>query len=449
MSVPYRTSNYSAYLNHVAALIGVDVGDFQSTELTFLNQFFNRALRKIWESQSWTDVCPFGEVRFPTNLLTYPNDYTQSAYWAITGANITAQALSNPMDARVTANSVLEAPNFTPNQHGFSQNVTFLPNQPYAISGWVRPNGRQFIQVSVNDGVNTYTSFFSLAQPSPSVGTAGGTGVFTANIQQAANGFLKWQLTFTSANTANSGSIGVFLSPDGVTTSYVTSSSVGAYFWGTTAFQTQNILPASFIIPWSQLGETAIDTVFSVWNNNPGGNFVPGRTNYLNTPNGIEIIGPTNAGAIYLYYRPQRPIFSGAAYNIADSYITGQSVQYTSTATLTNGEINYYSAIAPISPGQTPDMSPTLWSVTVIPYVMLEYCVFNAYADWLQTEGQAAKAQAMYAYAQTAMDDENDKQERQAGNIMPWRVNTHVTSQNRGMGYQGQIFSPSGSYFVN
>lgn len=225
MSVPYRVSNYSGFLSHISALIGVDQADLQTTELTFLNMFFNRAIRKIWESQSWMDVCPYGEVRFPTNQITYPNDYTQTANWTNTNLTIASQALANPLDARVTACSLLETS--ATGAHGISQNVTFLPNQPYSISGYVRPNGRQYIYISVSDGVSSFNSFYSLAQPSPAVGTTSGTGTFTANIQQSASGFLKWSMNLTSSNTANSGSIGVYISPDGVASSYAGNTSLG------------------------------------------------------------------------------------------------------------------------------------------------------------------------------------------------------------------------------
>ena len=442
-SVPYRTSSYGDYLNHVSALIGIDVGDLQATELTFLQLFFNRAIRKIWEMQNWTDLCPYGEVRFPTNLITYPNDYTQTSVWTASNVSVTSKALGNPLDNRTTANSVLET--VTSGLHGVSQNAVFLPQQPYNVSGYARPNGRNYLYVNVNDGGATYQCFFNLNSPG-SFGAITGTGTGAqVQIQQQAQGFYFWVMSFTASNTAGNGSVAVDLSPDGSTTVYGGNTALGAYFWGITAYLMQNILPAAYIIPWSQTGETAIDTVFSVWGNDPGGSFLPGRVNYNLTPNGIELIGPSSIGPVYTYYRPQRPVFSGNTLSLTANTASGTEVYYTTTA----GISDYYTCSQNITAGQTPDTNPTFFSVVPIPYVLFEYCVYNAYADWLGTEGQSTKAAAMYQYAQTCIDDENDKQERQSGNIMPWRVSTHVTSQNRGMGYIGQNFSPVGLFFVN
>ena len=97
----------------------------------------------------------------------------------------------------------------------------------------------------------------------------------------------------------------------------------------------------------------------------------------------------------------------------------------------------------------TPDTQPTYFQQVYIPYVFSSYLMWSAYADWLLAEGQAAKAQAAMATAQTFLDDENDKQERQNGNIMPWRVNTHLTSQDRGMGFVNQNYLPAGTFYIS
>lgn len=451
MSVPYRTTSYGNFLSHVSALIGVDQADFQSTELTFLNTFFNRAFRKIWEMQLWTDLCPYGEVRFPLNLVTDPN-LTQGSgtYATANGTTIAPLSFPNPLDNRTTAALVLETtPTAVHNvQYGFSgfQPSAFIPSQPYAVKGYAQPNGRNYLFVTVNDGGATYTCFFNLVPGAAIVGTIGGSGTPPqCAVQLSGNGYYVWSMAFTASTTAGVGSIQVGFSPDGATTSYAGNSAVGMYLWGTTCFLSQNILPASYYIPWTQLGETAIDSVFEVWATDPAGAFIPQRVSYRLNPNGIEIIGPSSLGGLYLYYRPQRPVFFGSVFNAALTYAAGNTMYYTSTA----GVLNYYTCLIATSAGQTPDTTPASWAVIPIPYVLFEYCVYNAYADWLGTEGQTAKSAAMFAYAQSCVDDENDRQERQNGVIQPWKVATHLTSQSRGMGYQGQNFSPSGTFYVN
>jgi hypothetical protein len=59
----------------------------------------------------------------------------------------------------------------------------------------------------------------------------------------------------------------------------------------------------------------------------------------------------------------------------------------------------------------------------------LDYCVYQAYADWLISEGQQDKATGMYAIAQKKMDDQFDKIERQMGQVPTMTVSTHLTSR--------------------
>lgn len=428
-----RTVAYSDYLNDVTALMGLTTSDLSSIETTQLNSFFNKAVRRIWETNNWPDLCPYGEVRFPTNLITYPNDLTQTSY-SITNGTVTAAAINNPLDNRVTASKLMETT--ATGLHGFSQTITCLPGQNYYASGYVRPNGENYIQVVANDGVTSYSSFFSLLTPGSS-GTTSGLNV-TNGIQQQANGFYYWNIAFTASSSASTGSVAVYLSPDGVTTSYAGSTSKGAYFWGNTMSAPTTNPPAQYVVPWEQIGENAIDVLFDAWNTNPGAFLPPYRVMYQATTSGLQIIGPSNVGPIYTWYRQRRPNFTGSTWNSSSTYTLGNQVYFTSSSTSSS---NYYSVLTSTSAGQSPDTNPSSFSVLNIPYIFHEYIRHSAYADWLEIEGQFLKAQAMRAYAQSFIDDETDRMERQQGQIMPWKVYTHVTSQNRGLGYLGQNFN--------
>lgn len=440
-----RTSNYSDYLTDVTALMGIELADIQTPELVILNSRFNRAIRKIWEASNWLDVCPYGEVRFPSNVLSYPNDLSQTAYWTASGLTVTANAVNNPLDNRTTASKILETA--VSGIHAVSQPGQFYPSLPYQVTGWAAPAGRQWLSVAVNDGASSYTSFYNVL--TGVVGSSTGSTVQTS-IQRQSNGFYKWALTFTSSSSASLGSVTVGTSPDGVNTTFSGSSTLGLNTWGNTCYLQQNLLPAAYNIPFFQLGETPIDAIFTITANDPGGSLQPYLVNYNLTPTGAELIGPTSTGPVYLYYRQQRPIYSGQTWNSSSTYTAGTTVNpttlyYTNTA----GVSNYYNVIISTSAGQNPDTNPANFSVLQIPYAFEQYCVFNAFADWLLVEGQTAKATAMYEYAQTVFDDQADIQERQLGAIMPWRVYTHVTSQNRGLGYVGQNFSLTGTAILN
>lgn len=434
-----RVSNYSDYLQNVTALIGIDQADLGSTEQVFLNTFFNKALRDIWERNSWTDLCPYGEVRFPVNLVPYPNDLTQSN-WTIISGTAASSSIANPLDNRVTASLLTESA--TTAQHGFSQTFTAIPGVSYQASGYFRPRGDGYIQATLTDGVSSWTAMYSGV--SGAVVTSAGSGI-TTGIQMQANGFYYWSISAQSVTGALNGRLTINLSPDGVTTTYTGNGTNGAYFWGNTACTPNSTIPAAYYIPWEQAGESAFDVVYEAWTTDPGSFLAPYRADYNLTPNGVELIGPTNTGPVYMYYRYRRPLFTGATFASGTAYSSSTTVYYTSTV---SGNSNYYTSTSGTSAGQSPDTNPTLWNLLSIPYVFFEYIVYSAYADWLLTEGQTAKAQAMMQTASMYLDNESDRLERQQGDIQPWKVYTHLTSQNRGLGYVGQNFN-AGTATIN
>lgn len=431
LSSQTRTADYSDYLNSVSSLIGVEIADLQTSELAILNTYFNRAKRKIWEMSNWVDICRYGEARFPTNLITYPNDQTQTAYWTATNATVAAQAVANPLDNRVTACKITETS--ATGTHGVSQAASFIPYYPYAVSAYVRPAGRTWAYLNVSDGSSSYTTFFNLVQ-NATVGTVTGTGC-TAAVQSVANGFYLISMAFTASASAGTGSIGLQTATSGTVLSFAGNSALGLYTWGVTGSQTANGLPQTFTIPWVQLGENPIDAggLFDCWPNNPLVTVPTARWTYKPTADGINLIGCLQANPAFLYYRFAQPVFQGSTYSSSSTYAAGVTVYFTNSSSVSN----YYTSLTAITAGQSPEASPTLWQVMQIPYVFFEYIVYNSYGDWLQVEGQAAKAGMMYQYAQSCIDDEADKQERQLGDIMPVRVYTHNTSQQRGGGYTG------------
>lgn len=439
-----RVSQYSDFLNDVSALIGVQQSTLQSAELTLLNSFFNRAIRKIWEMNNWPDLSPYGEVRWPVNLISLPNDLTATS-WTLSNTTATETALANPLDNRVTASKLLESTSAT-TSFSYSQTFSCIPNTQYAASGYARPNGRNFLIVSLNDSTTSYQASFALN--SSSIATAITTSqALTLGIQTQANGFYYWSLSATSASGATgTGSLTVNLSADGVTTTYAGSTSSGIYSWGVTVGNPNSLIPAAYYIPWEQNGEAAIDVLFDAWSTDPGSFLPPYRLDYAITSSGIELIGPTTIGPVYTHYRYRRPLFQGNSWSSTTAYTSGQTFQFTSSST---GYTNYYTVgSAGSQTNQSPDTNPSLFSVITIPYIFLQYCVWSSYADWLEVEGQTMKAQAIRSKADDFIADETDRMERQQGVQMPWKVYTHLTSQNRGLGYVGQNFN-AGTATIN
>lgn len=70
-----RTSDYSDFLVRMGGFIGVDSGNFTTQELTRLNGFFQKNIRKIWETTFWPEVCLL-ESRTPN--ASYAISYEQA-----------------------------------------------------------------------------------------------------------------------------------------------------------------------------------------------------------------------------------------------------------------------------------------------------------------------------------------------------------------------------------
>lgn len=440
-----RTANYSDFLSSTASLVGVDQSTLQSTELTFLNTYFNKAIRKVWEASNWTDICPNGEARFPQNLITYPNDFSQTGTWTSVGATVTPNALANPLDARTNASLIQE--DTSTGSHGVGCTFGNIPSSSFQVSGYARPytaTGDNYIIVELGNGTDLGLLAFNLTNCTCTTTFSSGAGVFSPSISQQQLGYSKWSIQFNASASSSIGNIGllqIVMSNSSSSVTTVGNTNRGIYAYGTTISNPASMVPAVNIVPWEQPGEAKIDVSFATQSGNPGAYLPPSESGTLLTPNGIQILGPTSCGPVYLHYRYRRPNYMGNTLNLASGYASSTTVYYTTST----GSGNFYCTTTTTTPAQTPESNPSSFQILEIPYVFFEYCVYSAYGDWLEVEGQSGKAQSMREFAQSFIDDEHDRQERQQGNVMPWRVYTHVTSQNRGLGYLGSNYNPVGA----
>lgn len=433
-----QTKNYSDFLSRTASMIGLPVSGMTADELTFLNGYFNTNSSVAWVESSWTDFCPFGEARFAGNQFSYTNDTSKGAYWTATNLSVTANALLNPVDYRLTAAKELET--VTNGQHGVSQVITYTPNAVYIMSRYARTIGGRYLYMVANDSVTTYSAFFNLLTGV----VVSSSNVSSPTITQQGNGFWLCQFTFTANAAANVGTAGYQMSSDGSTLSYVGDVTKGMYSWGNLLQQTTFATPAAFVIPYEQLGETAIDTVYNVYATNPVNASYPLNQTYTLVTNGVQLIGAqgtnqtyygygfTNFPApivnpVFLYYRPIPNIYYGSTYSASATYAVGDVIQYTNSASV----INYYTCIVATSAGQNPTTAPNSWSLNVIPEVLFNYICAKSYADWLRMDGQTDKAENQDQKAEELLNDQIDNQEREQGAIPPMRVSTHSTSQVR------------------
>jgi hypothetical protein len=436
-----RIVPYNRYLRGVCALVGIPSDEIPSDVAATLNQNFNTAMKGMWNEAQWLpDICPYGEARIVGNVLTYPNNLAQTAYWTATALTATGNNMSNPADGRVTATRLLET--VANSAHKMVQSsISFLPGVSYLAEAYIRPNGRTWTQLSVYDGDTTHSAFFQLT----STGTVGTTvNATTTNIGVQPNGFYLVQMAFTSSDSATSaGTYTVSASTDGSTLSYAGDITKGLYSWGVQLQQTSQVPQTAAILEWDQTGETEIDSIFFVWKTNPVATSYPIEQGYEIVPAGVQLINGTfwnyyvngvnqnttyglaTANPVWINYRKVMPYYYGDTYDATASYAVDEQVYFVNSS----DEGDFYKCIAAASAGDTPETDPDKWELLPIYDAFLQYAIYQSYGDWLISDGQMDKAQAAYAVARSKMDTEADKMERQQGQVMPTRISTHLTSR--------------------
>lgn len=433
--------SYTAFLKNWGALVGVPV-DRISTELeASVRPLFNAAMRSIWESGPWLENTPRAEARFVGDKLSYPNDLTKASYWTLTSATATANSLVNPIDGRMTATKLMEAATTT--FHRAAQTIDIVQNTSYTFSVYARPNGRSWIYLIFSDGINGNTAFFNIS--TGAVGAITGIGA-TSNIGQMASGYYLCQLSVTTSATANpTALVAISLSEDDDTFTYAGDITKGAYSWGALVQQTSNAGINDSLISWTQLGEEPIECLFDCLITNPMAVQYPQRQTYDLTPDGIQLIsanwtqyytngiaqssiyGSNPCNPVSLFYRRRVPNYDGDDFSTTATYAIDDQVYFEDS----DGVGNFYKCIVATTAAQSPTATPASWLMLPIYDTFFNYVVYQAYGDWLISDGQMDKANGAYAIAQKRMDDQFDRLERQMGDVMPCKTQTHLTAQAR------------------
>lgn len=437
------TRHFSDYLTSLASLVGIPATRITAELAGVFSTLFNTAMQTMWSMGPWLAVCPRGEARFAGNRLTYCNNLGATSVWTATAVTVTANSVQNPADGRTTASKMMET---TANSaHKVVQAVTtFYPGTDYRISFYGRPNGRDYVQLAVSDGVTTYTAFYNLT--TGVVGTA--ANFLTTTIGQQPNGFWLCQATFTAnAAATTSGTYTMALSSDGATLSYIGVATKGAYLWGNLVQQVSNTPLNDSLIDWAQAGENEIETVFDVTANSPFATNNPTRLTYQPVPEGIQLInaspvaynyyingiaqqsifGAVPSNPVFLYYRKACPSFTGDTFDATATYAVDEQMYFTNSL----GTGDYYKCLVATTAAQSPDTTPASWSVLTVYDTFFQYAIYRAYADWLLSDGQNDKSAQAEAMAQGYMDSEFDLRERQMGDVLPMKTQTHVTAQQR------------------
>lgn len=404
-----RTVPYSKFTTNIAALIGIEESNLQSSELAILNTFFNKNMKYAWQQSNWIDLCPYGEYVTANNLINFPNTFT-NAVWAANNLSVAAESITNPISGEVDGSV------FTTTGTNAYIGQTFTPVSVYQNYFGVWMRGATDCQVPlqvvrVSDGLLVATQTFSL------------TNVWQFCI-----------LPFTPVDlTLHRVQIGG---------SNLLSAGLKFFVWQASAVD-QYAITGGIIIPYAQIGAPQIDIPITLWKDSPFNPQPPRRVGYRLTDKGIKVndqatnfivtnnfVLTTNTSTTpipvyYLYYRKQCPDFAASDYSAATSYALGDQVYFT----YSNGYKDFWQAMATTTPGQSPETNPEKWYLLEVPYMFLDYVVYASYADWLIIEGQAGKAVAMKGVADELLTKELERQELQMGVMMPTRYSTHVTSQ--------------------
>lgn len=439
-----QVRHYSAFLNSLASLVGIPATRITTELAGTFQTLFNTAMQTMWVMGPWVEITPRGEARFVGNRLTYCNNLANTTAWTATAVTVTANSVQNPADGAITGSRILET--VANSAHKVVEAVaTFFPSTEYAISFYGRPLGR-YVQLAVSDGVTTYSAFFNLV-----AGTVGTTANFeTVTISQQPNGFWLCRCTLTANAAATaSGSYTVSMSSDGSTLSYAGDVTKGAYIWGCLVQQVSNVPLNDCLLPWDQAGENVIDAVFDVYANSPMSIQNPTRLSYNLTPGGIQLInaspiaynyyvngvaqqsifGAVPSNPLFIYYRKACPSFTGDTFDAAATYAVDEQMYFVNS--IDNGD--YYKCIVATTAGQDPDDTPASWERLTIYDTFFNFALFQSYGDWLISDGQMDKATGAYTIAQKKMDDQFDARERQAGDVLPVKMQTHLTAQQRWM----------------
>jgi hypothetical protein len=217
----------------------------------------------------------------------------------------------------------------------------------------------------------------------------------------------------------------------------------GVYLWGALVAQTSLVGRRGNIVAFEQVGEDAIEAVFNVYANSPMNIQVPCPLRHEMTAQGVQIIAGeqqsqyyvngvaqnslsgTAINPVYLYYRKQCPEFSADDYDASATYDVGDQIYFTDS----RSKGNFWKCTEDTTAGQSPDTNPELWEVLPIPASLFQSIVYQAFSDWLISDGQMEKSIGAKVISDRKLDEVFDRNQRQMGQQMPMLVSTHVSSR--------------------
>ena len=356
-----RAVDYSEVLYGSAALAGFGKGDIGSPEFALFRTFHDRRLQMAWEIHKWPDLCPIEQRQYR------PNYNAGTTY----GVN-TDPTLDN------SANEVYDIPT-----------CSYYQSLQAANSG-----------------------------NSPSVGGVENSAWFAVcqNQYSASDWLANTQFTCTNGAASQVRNPADNRYYQCIVT-HVSGATFDATKWGL-------LTPFNKYVAFQQTTGTGtvltpIGELFRAFDKDPRVTTMLRKFPFMVSQVGFQF-GACVTPLVWLYYRTRRPVLTGDVWDPTLAYAATSQVYFTAVS---GGSGNFYTAVAATNAGDSPVSAPAKWAVIQIPYIFRGYLIEGGYADWLTSDGQSDKAQALEPMATSYLELEADKvqrQEQQVSRMSVW-----------------------------
>lgn len=179
-------------------------------------------------------TCPriLTELTGSTNLILRSEEI-DNASWTKTNCTISANAVVGP-DGTSIADSMFET--VTSGQHRIEQSISKASlAQAHSLTFFIKPNGRDWIYVSLRQGANIVNRWFNITTIVRGTLTSIGASPFTptsANISDAGNGWRKVELNVITNNSNSLTTIIATSAGNGLTSDFSGDITKGYHIWG-------------------------------------------------------------------------------------------------------------------------------------------------------------------------------------------------------------------------
>lgn len=165
-----------------------------------------------------------------TNAWTYSEDLSDAA-WTKTGCTVTTNATVAP-DGAATMDAIVEDTGTS--AHGIERSTgTFTANTRQAMSLFVKPQGRTFLQVRLTNGSDYFEVVVDFTLETATVANGGtASGAFSRLMPDLVNGGYRVTLSGIVNAASTTATMTAYWGTDSTTFSYLGTGIIAGYLWG-------------------------------------------------------------------------------------------------------------------------------------------------------------------------------------------------------------------------